>query len=623
MPGILRNTHFALMLILLPLGIFGVQDKIQKINLSPENWPKGELEQAVALNNSWGNSKPEATGHNGMVGGTTGALAVRAGVEALNQGGTAMDAACVTALTQITLAAGATVSFAGIMSVVYFEAESGLVTALNAPYAVPFNETDPYSIPKSGTASGRSALVPGFMKGIEAAHMRFGKLPFSKLFEPAIYFAENGIMVEGPLSYWIEQKKNVLQRLESTRKIFTGRNGRLLARGDLFIQQNLALTLRAVADEGAAYIYRGKWAQDFVQAVSAEGGKITLEDLKNYHVLWKEPLHTRYHDYDIYTSPAPFTGGQKIIESLNLLELADPAQYGHYSKSAEALYWLIQCSRMSHILDRTSKPQLQRVIPGASLDPEKRLSKENARVIWNNIKKRPQQQKKENQPEVISFKIPGGHSDGIVAIDKSGNVAAMCHTINTDTWGTTGIFVDGISIPDSACFLQSKMKAAGPGGYIANEMNPLIVLKDGKPVLASSSVGSGLHEATIGCLHNILDFFMSPKEALNMPTLLAPYWGLDKNGNSQFYKQVIPTGRYSKSLVRKVEEMGQPLEEMNQIQSQNYRGYWLGIWIDLETGERSGGVTPFFNGAVLSDHPITRDNNGRFLADHRLNNKTK
>ena len=97
------------------------------VDLSPAAWPEGEFARLIERNRSWGVSCPAASGDGDMVAGTTQALAVRAGVEALRQGGSAMDAACVTALAQIALNAGATVSYAGIMTLVYYEADSGEV----------------------------------------------------------------------------------------------------------------------------------------------------------------------------------------------------------------------------------------------------------------------------------------------------------------------------------------------------------------------------------------------------------------------------------------------------------------------------------------------------------------
>ncbi len=125
-----------------------------------------------------------------MVVATNGALAVRAGVEVLRQGGSAADAALVTSLTEVVLAAGSWVSFAGILSMVHCSPIRHEVKFVNGEYNTPLGETDPLTIPNAAP-SGRTALVPGFMAAVEAAHQSFGKLPWASLFEPAIYFAES------------------------------------------------------------------------------------------------------------------------------------------------------------------------------------------------------------------------------------------------------------------------------------------------------------------------------------------------------------------------------------------------------------------------------------------------
>ncbi len=572
------------------------------VDLSPASWPEGEWGRLLEQNRPWGRSKPVAHGKHGMVAGTTQVLAQRVGVEALHQGGTAMDAACATALTQIALAGGATVSYAGIMVVVYYEAASGEVHAMMAPFAVPLAEDDPLTIPGSGVPSGRTALVPGFMKGLEAVHRRFGRLPFASLFGPAIHLAEEGIAVEGPLAGWIRSKEAVLSRLPATRAVFAGPDGGLVGRGDVLRQTALAETLRAVARDGADHMYTGPWARAFVDAVTADGGKATMEDLRRYEVIWSEPLRTTYRELELCAPTPPMIGGEQIIDSLNLLELANPAQFGHYTESAEALYWLIQCDRVAYMMRSVSAEDLAKLVPGASVETEARISKENARLIWEKMKEPGWMQRVQGFPsdEDETGDESGGHSDGVVVVDAEGNVAAMCHTINTDTWGGTGLCVGGVSIPDSARFQQVRMLAAGPGGYVPNEMNPLIVLDGGKPVLACSCVGSGLHDATVGCLHNILDFGMEPREATETPTLLAPYWISGPEGRPQFHRQVVAAGRFDDDVLEGVRALGQPLAVLDRQASTGFRGYWIGIAIDPESGECTGGVTPWFNGAVLA-----------------------
>lgn len=142
----------------------------------------------------------EVTAAHGMVVTTTGTGAAAAGVETLRNGGNAMDAALTAVLLQPCLAAGSYVSYAGIINVVYFDAASGKVFNLNGGFNTVLGETEPLTIPGINTAtlaaaklesfdstpSGRTALVPGFFAGVEAAQGRFGKRRFSDIIAPAI-----------------------------------------------------------------------------------------------------------------------------------------------------------------------------------------------------------------------------------------------------------------------------------------------------------------------------------------------------------------------------------------------------------------------------------------------------
>src|SRR6185503_20510682 len=119
-------------------------------------------------------------------------------------------------LCEVVHAGGSYVSFGGIMMVLYYDAQTGKVHYLDAQYNVPLQEKNAKSIPKKG---GRTALVPGFMAGVQAAHDRFGKLPFQRVFAPAIAMAENGEVVSPVMAWWIDHKKSVLSRLPETKRI--------------------------------------------------------------------------------------------------------------------------------------------------------------------------------------------------------------------------------------------------------------------------------------------------------------------------------------------------------------------------------------------------------------------
>ena len=191
-------------------------------NLSPSAWPDGELEQYQTLVSEPFLDNPEVVGSKGAITGTYYSLAQRAGFEALRQGGSSVDAALTTALTQIALDAGAVISYFGILQMVHYDAGTGEISNLNAGWNTVKGESDPMSVPGSismetteamygsGEPSGRTALVGGFMRGAEAAHERFGKLPWSTLFEPAIFLAERGFPLTPQIADYLDKREGGL-----------------------------------------------------------------------------------------------------------------------------------------------------------------------------------------------------------------------------------------------------------------------------------------------------------------------------------------------------------------------------------------------------------------------------
>ena len=520
-------------------------------------------------------TKPIAEGKNGVVVGTSGPTAVRAGLDVLKKGGTAADAALATALAQVVECGGSYVSNAGILGLVYFDAATGKVHYLNAGYNTPLGETDPLTIPR-GKPSGRSALVPGFMAGVQAAHDRFGKLPRKDVFQPAVCMAGDGIPVSPMLARFLTSRRDVLSRLPDTKRLFTKPDGSFYQQGDLFRQPELARTLSQVAEKGAAYMYTGEWAQQFVTAVQKEGGKITLDDLKKYSPTWEAPLRVTHRGHELCVPGFSGSGGVSMIEAMHLLAEADLPRHGRYPDSPASLFWLMQIGHCQ-ALGFVGPDVLKTWAPGIDLSPESRLKRETAAAIFKQMRdgqwplsaKRP-----------TDAKDPPGHSDGVVVADRWGNVAAVTHSINTVLWGDTGLFVGGVSIPDSAAIQPDAVKRAGPGKRLPDPMCPFVVLKDGKPVLGSSAIGGGLHQKTLQVLSCVLDYQMDPQAAVESPTPLLPRFGAGRPVAR------VQKDHFARKQLDAVVAVGQPVEEVGVTEAGAFRGYWVGVHIDPTTGTR-------------------------------------
>lgn len=507
---------------------------------------------------------PLATGESHLIVGTTSQAAIDAGKRILDMGGTAADAACATALAQVVECGGCYVSAAGIMSVMYYDNANKQVRYLNACFHVPLNETEPATIPTRETPSGRATLVPGFMSGIQNLHDRFGNLPRTVVFSPAIDRARNGFPIGKILGAMIPFKKDMLSRFPETKRVFFREDGRNYEYGEHFSQPEMAETLRKVAEQGASYMYTGDWGKKFVAAVQREGGKITEADMRNYTAYWEDPLSAKYGEYEVFVPGLSSGGGPSMQEAVRMMTKVNFKKSGHYTKSAESLYWMMQISH-NQVLGFIPHNRLEQ-FEGLRLLPFDRTKPETTEAIW-------QKMQAGSWPFTPEKKIdmPTNHSDGIVVVDKFGNWAAITHTINTENWGSTGLFVDGVSIPDAACYQQKMLASTGPGRRFADPMCPIIVLQDGKPILASSAIGSGLHQKSMQILSSVLDFDYDAQEAVEAPAFMLASFASDRPTGE------IEENTFDKQLIEQVQKRGQEVESNNNADSSRRRGYWVGI----------------------------------------------
>ncbi|MDA8018959.1 MAG: gamma-glutamyltransferase [Thermoanaerobaculia bacterium] len=559
------------------------------------DWPDGEYEYYLHEVQAIRRSRSQvATGENGAVTVALNGFAARAGLEALRQGGSAADAALTAALTQVAITAGGPVSYFGTLSLVYFDADAAEVTTLNADWNTIRAETDPMSIPGSirlsdlkamlgTTPSGRTALVGGFMKGVEAAHRRYGVLPFSRLFEPAIYIAEDGFPVRQGFSQVLASRADDLSRLPETRAVFTKEDGSFYEAGDVLRQPALAHTLRAIVEHGADYMYGGPWGEKLVSAVRADGGHMTLEDLRSYEVLWREPLVAKIGDFELRTSPQPNDGGTSLVEALNLALAADLPTRGHWSQSGHVLRDAVDIGMASHLRYRT-RAALTASFPGLDFSPAARTTAKHAAELWRLIRA---------GARITGWQPPStSHSDDVVAIDSQGNVAAITHTINSVAWGKTAIMVDGISIGDPASFQQAAIARVGPGRRLPSRTETGIVMKDGIPVLGFASMGSGLHQRTLQALLNIIGYGMTVDQAIDAPDSFLPQF------SARGARVQVPAGRFPRHVL---DSMGYAYDEIDMTQPRFAGdGIWVAIHRDPKTGELRAASNNRKNGAAVA-----------------------
>ena len=558
-------------------------------DLSPDHWPAGVRQQAEAIEaQRWDPEKSQTVGgKNGVIAATVSPIAVQAGLQALQQGGTAADAAATVALTQVTTQLGSVVSYAGILTLLYYDAKTGKVYSLDAGYNSYKNETDPKSIPVSdlgplnfgrtptvGGARGRETLVPGYMAGIQALHDRFGKLPFNTLFEPAIWYAKNGVKISPHLAGFFHIRETFLNKSPEGQHFMQQAGDYMPKAGDNFVQGELANTLTEVAQHGARYMYTGAWGKEFVAAVRKQGGKATLEDLRDYKVTWSEPYSDQVFDHTVYVSGAPSNAVYEVLTGLNIAEALKMDQRGPYWSDPSVFRDLSRISDFASSAP-TLRPEVMAFLKSKGIDTslEAQRSKAFGQAVAPLL----------GQLFTPSPSTDTHHSNSIVVVDKAGNIAVMTHTINAVIWGDTGIVVGGIPLPDSAGFQQERLATLKPGDRVPHEIACTLTFDGNKPVLATAPIGSALVPETIKTILGVI----GQKQNLSVVTA-APALQIDF---SLFAEPLagrpvtIPEGVYDPHFLDQVKALGISLKEIPDATARGLRGTLSTVAIDPVTGQ--------------------------------------
>jgi gamma-glutamyltranspeptidase/glutathione hydrolase len=546
-------------LALAALGLLAVGSAVQAADLSPARWAEAERAELQGRERFFVPTAARDVRGSVLITGTASPVAVHAGMVALRQGGSAADAATVVALTQTARTMGATVSFAGKMAVAYYDAKTGTVSFLDAGWSPYAGEQDVGSIPDLGAEPaaavlGRQTLVPGFMRGAEALHARFGRLRWAELFAPAIWSAEAGVAASPSI---VGMRRNLAARFALTaegRRWLSGADGAPVKAGDLIRQPDLARTLRAVARRGADEMYRGAWARDYVAAVSAHGGRATLQDLARYRPRWRAPIRAGFGDATVMGMSTSYLACSSLM-SLNLLDTMQAGAMGPYWKDPAAFRAYaraIQYATLREVTPGSTRFEQRLGLRGASC--ASRLRKPYAAALA------PELLKTEPKPygdTSVAAEGAGHHTMAVVVVDAKGNVAVLVHSSNGSP---TGIVVDGVPIPEAASVNKWKLKTARAGDLL-NDIAPMIALRHGRPVAAVGATGTSLMPETVRLLGEALAGRETLAAITAAPPLLYNFEPPASVAGFATWPVLAPAGAYDAAFQSRLAALGVTLAE--------------------------------------------------------------
>ena len=456
--------------------------------------------------------------------------AARIGIEFLDRGGNAVDAAVAVGFAMaVTYPRAGNIGGGGFM-VIHLARD-------NRDLAIDYRETAPAAAsetmfldaqgnadPEKSRDSALSVGVPGTVAGLALAHAKYGsgKFTLAELIAPAIDLAEKGFQVEDDLADSLPQARERLKRWPATTAIFF--NGdQPMREGERLIQLDLADTLRAIAKDGPDAFYRGRTAAQIAGAVVKAGGIMSKDDLANYHPIERAVVRGSYRGYDIISAPPPSSGGVHLIEMLNILEGYDLARLSR----EELLHDMIEAMKRAYA-DRAvfmGDPDSVK-IPVDGL-----TSKAYAKSLRANIGPRSTPPAEIRPGTAAEFE--GRNTTHFSVIDRDGNAVSNTYTLNF-SYGLglvaegTGVLLnneldDFTSKPGTANaygLVGYNANLPGPGKRPLSSMTPTIVMKDGKPFLITGSPGgSRIISAVLQVIVNAIDFKMPIGQAVSAPRL--------------------------------------------------------------------------------------------------------
>jgi gamma-glutamyltranspeptidase/glutathione hydrolase len=475
--------------------------------------------------------------------------------EILLAGGNAVDAAIATgfALAVTYLDAG-NIGGGGFM-LIYMNGEPVFLdyreVAPLAAHRDMFLNDEKAVIQNLSLIGSKAAAVPGTVAGFWKAHQRFGSLPWGKLIEPAIKLAEEGFV---PAAILVDDVWDNYSRFDGLTnfKQYFGK----VEEGQLFKQPELAATLKRIAKEGQDDFYRGKTAKLIVKHMQKTGGIISARDLAEYKAVWREPLKSKWRDYQVLSAPPPSSGGFGVIQLLKMRDYLAKEFKGLAHNSAQYVHLVAEMEK------RVFADRAEYLGDPAFVDIDISELVSNAY-----IKRRAMEVNPKAISELDSVK-PGLESPNTThysIVDGDGNAVSNTYTIN---WGYgAGVVVEGAGfllnnemddfsvkpgVPNIFGVVGNTANEIQPGKRMLSSMSPTILLKDNKPVMVVGTPGgSTIFTSVFQTIVNIIDFEMSPLEAASA---------------GRFHHQLLPPDLITQSPSRPLAR-----ETISQLNKRGYR----------------------------------------------------
>ena len=452
-------------------------------------------------------------------------LASQAGVDTMQAGGNAVDAAIATAFAlAVTWPTAGNIGGGGFM---VYHGEDGDATTFDFREKAPLAATERMFLGLDGeivaNSNHRGALsvgVPGTVAGLWKAHQERGSLPWAQLVAPAIKLAREGIPITYSLQSGFARNKSRFDLYPSSQAKFFKADGTAYELGELWVQEDLAHTLELIQANGRDGFYKGENAKRLADYMAANGGIITEEDLELYQPVEREPIRGNYRGYEIVSMPPPSSGGVALVQMLNILEGYDLSAMGH--NSSAYLHVLTESMRRAYAdrAEHLGDPDFNEGMP-----LERLMDKDYAAKLRSTI-----DMAKADVSDPTKFAEPyeSEETTHFSVVDSEGNMVSMTYTLEYG-YGSAMVVAGGgyllnnemgdfnamPGVTNARGAIGTAPNLVAPEKRMLSSMTPTIVAKDGKPFFtAGSPGGKTIINTTMQLILNVIDHDMNIAESV-------------------------------------------------------------------------------------------------------------
>lgn len=455
-------------------------------------------------------------------------LATETGARILHAGGNAVDAAIAMHFTlAVVYPRAGNIGGGGFL---VYRSSNGDFSALDfrekapgAAYRDMYLDDNGEVIPGLSRSGHLAAGVPGSVAGMEAAHRKYGRLPFSTLLAPATELADRGFAITaieaGRLN---KHRRDFLQYNDEAIPFTKDPPDTLWHAGDTLVQKKLAETLQRIADHGAEEFYRGETARHITREMREGGGLIDSVDLASYTTVWREPLDIPYRNYRVVSMPPPSSGGVTLGQLLKIASRYPLREWGF--QDTRTVHLMVEAERRAYA-DRTYHLADMDYydVPIDSLLDAQYLTRQMHTYS-------PDSATSSGTVMSTDFAVPleSYETTHYTVVDPEGNAVAVTTTLNS-SYGCK-VFVDDAGfflnnemddfsikpgVPNQFGLLGKEANAIEPGKRMLSSMTPTIVEKDGRFCMTIGTPGgSTIITSVFQVFLNIAEFEMTASEAV-------------------------------------------------------------------------------------------------------------